>query len=129
MGPPCPVTGMPKSALLGTVTPPAVAALGTVVLAASLAGATGFAALHAARAMQTMDKEARRIRARLRLHRRRWFFGISAKRHGHAQAQNQLLGAGSIETANAWLTTAVIVSPTFTWDNMAIRAGSVTSSV
>ena len=43
--------------------------------------------------------------------------------------QNHLFGADSIETATAWLITAVTVSPTLSEPSMAMRDGSVTSTL
>ena len=139
MGPPCPVTGMAESASPGMVTPVPGIALGMEGFAVSLAGLTG-CMLHSVRANPTITAKLRLVSDD------RQFVGLftealrsvvtvspapsrTERRRRAAQAQNQLFGAGSIETANAWLTTAVIVSPTFTWDSIAIRAGSVTLMV
>ena len=55
--------------------------------------------------------------------------GTRPTRPGMAFVQNKLLGAGWIDTASVSLTTAVIVSPTFSMGRAACREGSVTSTV
>src|SRR6185437_13790640 len=51
------------------------------------------------------------------------------RRRGGTDPDRAAQCAGSIETANASLTAAVIVSPILNWDSIAIRSGLVTSIV